>query len=114
MRDVPQYNVDGPVVRAYEHADIYPGVETGNLLREAERIMHKEHEANGYDDRGTCVLGAGIELMMVKPGARTAHREVVIRQVAQGNLSSYAAAKPAIEFLREHGIDAGWNDGRMD
>ena len=75
-----------------------------NLLREAERIMDKEHEANGYDDRGTCVLGAGIEV----------NGAVRIRQVVQGNLSSYAAAKPAIEFLQEQGINARWNDGRMD
>lgn len=75
-----------------------------NLLREAERIMHAEHEANGYDDRGTCVLGAGIEV----------NGNVRIRQVSQGNMSAYAAAEPAIEFLREHGIPARWNDGRMD
>jgi len=75
-----------------------------NLLREAERIMHAEHKANGYDDHGTCVLGAGIEV-----GVR-----VVIPQVSQGNMSAYAAAKPAIEFLQEHGISARWHDGRMD
>lgn len=75
-----------------------------NLIHEAKRIMHREWEANGYDDRGTCVLGAGIEV----------NGRVVIRQVAQGNLSSHAAAEPAIEFLREHGINASWNDGRMD
>jgi len=75
-----------------------------NLLREAERIMHVEHEANGYDDHGTCVLGAGIEV----------NGTVRIRQVSQGNMSAYAAAKPAIEFLQENGINARWNDGRMD
>ncbi len=115
MRNVPQfYASNNHRVDAYEHADIFPGVETGNLLREAERIMHDEHEANGFDDRGTCVLGAGIELWVVKPGGRIANPEVVIRQVAQGNVSSHAAAKPAIEFLREHGINARWSDGRMD
>ena len=76
-----------------------------NLIHEAKRIMHREWEANGYDDRGTCVLGAGIEV----------DGRVVIRQVSQGNQSAYMAAKPAIDFLREHGItSANWNDGRMD
>ena len=75
-----------------------------NLLREAERIMHVEHEANGYDDRGTCVLGAGIAV----------DGRVVIMQVSQGNCSAHAAAKPAIEFLREHGFSARWDDGIMD
>lgn len=75
-----------------------------NLLREAERIMHVEWESNGYDDRGTCVLGAGIAVDGV----------VAIRQVTQGNVSSHAAAKPAIKFLKEHGIDARWDDGIMD
>lgn len=75
-----------------------------NLLREAERIMHVEHEANGYDDHGTSVLGAGIEV----------NGTVRVRQVSQGNMSAYAAAKPAIEFLQGQGINARWNDGRMD
>lgn len=75
-----------------------------NLIHEAKRIMHREWEANGYDDHGTCVLGAGIEV----------NGRVVVRQVSQGNMSAYAAAKPAIEFLREQGINAHWNDGRMD
>lgn len=75
-----------------------------NLLKEAERIMHDEWEANGYDDRGTCVLGAGIAV----------DGSVAIKQVTQGNVSSYAAAKPAIKFLNEHGIDAHWDDGIMD
>lgn len=75
-----------------------------NLLREAEQIMHVEWESNGYDDRGTCVLGAGIAV----------DGTVAIRQVTQGNVSSHAAAKPAIKFLKEHGIDARWDDGIMD
>lgn len=75
-----------------------------NLIHEAKRIMHREWEANGYDDRGTCVLGAGVRV----------NGHLVLRQVAQGNLSSYEAAKPAIEFLMEHGISASWDDGRMD
>jgi hypothetical protein len=115
MRSVPPYYAGNEErVAAFEHADLFPGVETGNLLLEAKRIMHAEHEANGFDDRGTCVLGAGIEVWVVKPGGRIANPEVVIRQVSQGNCSSYAAAEPAIEFLRENGINARWNDGRMD
>ena len=49
-----------------------------NLLREAERIMHVEHEANGYEEPGTSVLGAGVEV-----GGR-----VVLRQLTQGNMSA--------------------------
>ena len=75
-----------------------------NLLRKAEQIMHDEWKANGYDDRGTSVILAGIKV----------DGSVVIKQVNQGNLSSYAAAKPAIKFLNEHGIDACWYDGIMD
>ena len=115
MRNVPQfYTGNDRMVDALEHADLFPGVKTGNLIHRAKQIMHDEHEANGFDDRGTCVLGAGVEVWVVKPGGRIAEPEVVIGQVAQGNLSSHAAAKPAIEFLRENGINARWNDGRMD
>ena len=115
MRNLPQfYTGNDQRVDAYEYADLYSGVKTGNMLERARQIMHDEHEANGFDDRGTCVLGAGIEVWVVKPGGRLAEPEVVISQVAQGNVSSHAAAKPAIEFLREQGINARWNDGRMD
>ena len=115
MRNVPQfYTGNGRMVDAYEHADQFPGSTTGSLLHRAKQIMHDEHGANGFDDRGTCVLGAGIELWVVKPGDVVAKPEVIIGQVAQGNLSSHAAAKPAIEFLAEHGVTARWNDGRMD
>ena len=115
MRNVPQFHTGNDRrVDAFEHADLFPGVKTGNLIQRAKQIMHDEHEANGFDDRGTCVLGAGIELWVVKPGGRVANPEVVIGQVAQGNVSSHAAAKPAIEFLAEHGIEARWADGRMD
>ena len=75
-----------------------------DLIYEAERIMHVEHEANGFSDYGTCVLGAGIMI----------DGQLEIRQVTQGNMSAYDAAKPAIEFLRNHGFDAKWHDGRMD
>ena len=75
-----------------------------DCMAQAERIMNAAHELNGCDDRGTCVLGAGIEV----------NGTVRIRQVSQGNMSAHAAAKPAIEFLREQGINARWNDGRMD
>ena len=114
MRNVPQfYASNNHRVDAYTLNELVLG-ETHDLLKQAERIMHEEHEANGFDDRGTCVLGAGIEVWHVKPGGRIANPTVVIRQVVQGNVSSYAAAKPAIEFLREQGISARWNDGRMD
>ena len=114
MRNVPQfYTTNERRVDAYTLADLQLG-KVHNLLKQAERMMHDEWEANGYDDRGSCVLGAGIEIWHVKPGARVAKPAVVIRQVAQGNLSSSAAAEPAIEFLQEQGINARWNDGRMD
>jgi hypothetical protein len=115
MRNVPQFYASNEQrVDAFEYTDLYHAVSTGDMLKEAERIMYDAWRANGREDAGTCVLGAGIEIWVVKPGGRIANPEVVIRQVAQGNVSSHAAAKPAIEFLREQGINARWNDGRMD
>ena len=75
-----------------------------NLLRKAEQIMLSEWRENEYEDRGTCVLGAGIMV----------NGSVAISQVTQGNMSSYSAAKPAIKFLNDNGIDARWYDGIMD
>lgn len=115
MKHLPQfYQSNERTVDAYTHPELFDSGRINNLLQEARRIAYDEWESNGFDDRGSCVLGAGIEVWAVKPRARVARPVVVVRQVSQGNLSSAAAAEPAIQFLRQNGIDASWNDGRMD
>ena len=44
-------------------------------------------------------------------GART--RNVVSCNFVQGNISAYKSHAPALEFLKDNGIDARYNDGWM-
>ena len=44
MRNVPRFYTNDRRVDAYEHADLFPGVETVNLIEQAKRIMHDEWE----------------------------------------------------------------------
>ena len=114
MKTLPMYyTTSGTDVDAYTLPELREG-KVYDLLKEAEEIMYDAWRANGREDAGSCVLGAGIEVWHVKPRARIAKPLVVIRQVAQGNVSSHSASQPAIEFLREQGINARWNDGRLD
>ena len=114
MRNVPTFSASSERrVDAFEAADLKGG-ECHDLLVEATEIMYGAWRANGREDAGTCVLGAGIEVWVVEPRARAAKPRVVIGQVSQGNVSSHAAAKPALEFLLAQGIEARWFDGRMD
>jgi hypothetical protein len=63
-----------------------------------------DEDAKTCQDRGTCVLGAGITIA----GRR------VIGAPFQGNLGSYEACKRAIKYLNENGFRAYWYDGVMD
>jgi hypothetical protein len=73
-------------------------------IRRAQEIV--DQDAANQEDRGTCVLGAGIKL---EPGG-----PVVIRSPFQGNLSGFYATERAVGWLRSKGIPALWYDGVMD
>lgn len=72
-----------------------------------------DEDAKTTQDRGTCVLGAGIVISdrgrKGRPGPI-----VVIRSPFQGNIGGYHACKRAIEYLNRVGIPAIWYDGVID
>ena len=73
-------------------------------LKKAERIWYDTWVDMGKEDAGTCTLGNCIETPYGK----------VKSPPVQGNMSKYASAHKAIEFLQENGIPAEYYDGRMD
>ncbi len=67
-------------------------------------------------DTGTCVLGAGICIKVIPKGRRSETRVNIIRAPFQGNVGSYQALKPCLEYLQTNCPELGayWEDGNMD
>lgn len=67
-------------------------------------------------DEGTCVIGGGIKLKFFRHGKRTPNTLLLMGNPFQGNISSYAALKPCIEYLNKHFSQAGfyYEEGNMD
>lgn len=76
----------------------------------AQKMVNED--AKVTQDRGTCVLGAGIVTSQRTP--RFGHPLVSIRSPFQGNMGGYHACQRAIKYLNDNGIPAIWYDGVMD
>jgi hypothetical protein len=86
-----------------------------HILRKAEQIWFETWVAQGSVDQGSCCGGKGLEASVIKPRQRYPRtRNVVSCNFVQGNISAQNSHGPALEFLRENGIDATYNDGWMD
>lgn len=66
------------------------------------------------EDKGTCVMGAGIAVMYRAPRKRVDKVKVLIPSPFQGNLGGHTACKRALEHLQKQGFDVFWYDGIMD
>ena len=68
-------------------------------------------------DIGTCVLGAGIKLKTIRKGQRKYYSTTMFFSAPfQGNVGSYRALKPVLEYLKSEYPQFGfyWDDGVMD
>jgi hypothetical protein len=76
----------------------------------------KDKIDNTATDEGTCVLGAGIKFQFLKSKERTARSYSMFRAPFQGNVGSYKALKPVLEFLKTEypQFNFYWDDGVMD
>ena len=110
MKKMKRYN--GEVIDAYQVKDL----ETQSLiLRQAKQIWYETWVAQGSIDEGSCCGGKGLEVYFVQPRQRYPRtRNVVSCDWVQGNLSASRSHGPALEYLKEHGINAWYNDGWMD
>lgn len=81
------------------------------IKAEAERHM----DTSVYD-HGTCVMGAGIKILLMEPRKKFPSRHKLISQPFQGNLASHKALKPCLEHLQQNypELHAYWCDGNMD
>jgi hypothetical protein len=100
------------VITAYEFKDLDSKL---SILRTAEQIWFDTWVAQGSIDEGSCCGGKGLSVDFVRPRQRYPRTRNVVRcEFVQGNISAYKSHGPALEYLKEHGIYARYNDGRMD
>lgn len=76
----------------------------------------KEYQRTG--DSGSCIMGDGIYAFVVPPRCRKPQKVMLIRSssvaCAQGSLHYEACYKVALEMLKEAGLEAHYDYGRMD
>lgn len=103
--------------KAYRFSDLHtPEVEA--VLKKAQDMYTKACKAyfrkNG--DFGSCVLGNGIHIAVKPPKARNAFSMCICspREGGQSEGAGYACKDPVLKFLKDNGIDAWYEHGRMD
>jgi hypothetical protein len=113
MRTVPRYyTANDESVLAYEDSDL---MRVRAVFQAAESKWYDEWVDQGSTDEGTCCGGKGIQVWHVKKGSRVAKRRTVISAPpVQGNVSAARSKDGALNYLKEHGIDAYYYDGWMD
>ena len=110
MKQVEIY--PGRIVTAYQDKDL---VKLHELALLAESLWFHEWVGQGQPDRGTCTLGKGFEIYYLpKRARRPVTRMLVHCNFVQGNVTDYETGHVVKKFLDEHGVQADYNDGRMD
>jgi hypothetical protein len=96
--------------RTYRRADLDA---ISHLISEAQQMAIRD--ADNVEDKGTCVLGAGIAVNYRGPRKRYDRTKVIVSSGRhQGNCAQHASCARALQFLRDNGVDAWWHDGAMD
>ncbi len=113
MKTAPTFHTKSDTkVQAYDFNDTSRLIDLG---RQAEDIWYAEWQRQGSKDEGTCCVGKSIEVWYVAPRKRVAMPRKLVRcNWVQGNLSASRSVGPALKFLKEHGIEATYDDGNMD
>ena len=113
MKTAPRYYAGNPeTVLAYQSVDLE---KLGPELRFAEQLWNEEWIFQGAKDEGSCCGGKGIQVWFCGPRKRTAEPKTIIpAPPVQGNLSAQRSVGPALEYLKEQGIEARYYDGWMD
>ena len=113
MKTAPRFYTGNPdTVLAYQPVDL----EKFNAeLQAAEQLWNQEWRAQGATDEGSCCGGKGIQVWFCGPRKRTAVLKTIIpAPPVQGNLSAQRSVGPALEYLKEQGIEARYYDGWMN
>jgi hypothetical protein len=104
-------------MRTYKKAEIE---KMSAIIEKAKQMWDaaSKEEFSKTGDRGSCIMGDGIEILYVPPRCRKPQKLMIIpsRTVAyaQGSLHYEATKDVALRFLEENGIECQYNYGRMD
>lgn len=90
------------------------------LVAWAETLWNKKirdyreslRKAKKFDDPGSCVIGAGIEISNVLRKQIAFIR--VPKSAGQGSITWEQSVGDVVQYLRDHGLDARYECGRMD
>lgn len=104
-------------VKVYRFADLHqPEVE--KVLNKAQEMYTKACKAyfKEHGDYGSCVMGNGIYIAVKPPKKRNVYRLEICRPIGGGQSegASYHCKDPVLAYLKENGIDAWYECGRMD
>lgn len=91
-----------------------------DVIAKAKELWAEICERNfaEFGDEGSCVIGAGIVVDYCGPRCRTAKDYMIIRagevSRAQGSLNWEHGKNEVLAFLKQNGVDARYDCGRMD
>jgi len=82
---------------------------------QAGRLWFEEWQKQGAADTGTCCGGKSLRVWYLEKRKRIPCELPIARcNWVQGNLAASRSVKPALDYLKEHGIEAEYYDGWMD
>jgi len=77
-----------------------------------------KEQFNIHGDKGSCVMGDGIEVEVLPPRCKYPQRIMIIRSrevaYAQGSVHYEAVVDVALKILKDAGLNVSYNYGRMD
>lgn len=103
----------------YKQSD-FETLEFHTAITNATIMWRERCEAyyNHHGDVGSCVIGAGIEVDFMAPHCKKVSQKMIISvshvSPTQGSCVWEDSITDIIAYLRERGIDAHYNPGRMD
>jgi hypothetical protein len=119
MKTLVPYKGADYTVTAYQERDLETGPVAAAINVTATMWRDRcQKYLDTQGDRGTCVLGAGIEIYYLPKRCRFPKSKMVIPvyQVvaAQGSLVWEESVEDILAHLKSKGVEASYNPGRMD
>lgn len=106
-----QFTDSKKTVNCYQKPDLQKLV---GFFKYAEDLWYNEWIKQGSKSDGTCCGGKGIDVWYLGPRKRYADKINIVRcSWVQGNLSAQRSVQPALDYLKECGIECAYNDGWM-
>jgi len=105
-------NTFGRDINAYQQADLD---KVKPIIDKAQKLWLETWKSQGELDEGSCCGGKCIQVPFLRKRARTIeYLPIVHCNFVQGNVSAQRAVKPVLEYLKNEGLEAVYDDGWMN